>query len=670
MSKLYRWLICGALVAWGVAGCSKDPVWNAGNDQGEIRLQVAPSIGNMQTKVSQNTAGYQFDAGDAIGLFATKSGNVPSISDKTFNDRFDYDGVNWSSPEPVYWPSGGVGTPCCLLAYYPYQEGVTAVNAIPFAVSIDQSTTQQMMANDFLVSRTLADKIDMPITIQMSHLLSMVTVNVAYQSDHINDVACDLKVQSPTSIQVDLSQWPAVVTTSGAAQTIRPLPLTTPSQGYDRSWSVIVPPQQVGSSTSFLSIVYGNNVFPLAVDKTLESGCHYSINVKVGIDGELTLEGIYVSKWDEAITLNNGSKTDLKVYNTGDVIVYQQATVPNPVVLVVTGDGFIQEHMLEGGYFEQVAREGLDFMFDVEPYKTYRDYFTVYIIPAVSHDEGVSDDNLNENKDTYFGISVKNSFSYAVAFKGQRYLTNFVQSYCPDVKNGRVPREEVCTAILANDDHGGGVTFSSPSGEGYVFCPLTPGEWVSDIDNIREQIGEDIGVSVQRWPNVFLHEFGGHCIGRLGDEYWYDNDNVYDFSYISRHTWRVPMCKNITADITPSSTTLFWKHMIGDARFPKVGVYEGGNAQYGKGIWRSEKVSCMIDDRRYFNAYSRQLIVERIRTLARETFDYDEFLAKDVNYDEILDQTKAGKYSNDYSKYSRRDLPVYPLRRPPIEIEE
>ena len=111
MSKLYRWLICGALVAWGVAGCSKDPVWNAGNDQGEIRLQVAPSIGNMQTKVSQNTAGYQFDAGDAIGLFATKSGNVPSISDKTFNDRFDYDGVNWSSPEPVYWPSGGGSVP-------------------------------------------------------------------------------------------------------------------------------------------------------------------------------------------------------------------------------------------------------------------------------------------------------------------------------------------------------------------------------------------------------------------------------------------------------------------------------------------------------------------------------------------------------------------------------
>ena len=78
----------------------------------------------------------------------------------------------------------------------------------------------------------------------------------------------------------------------------------------------------------------------------------------------------------------------------------------------------------------------------------------------------------------------------------------------------------------------------------------------------------------------------------------------------------------------------------------------------------------MIDDRRYFNAYSRQLIVERIKTLARETFDYDEFLAKDVNYDEILDQTKVGQYSNDYSKYSRRDLPVYPLRRPPIEIEE
>lgn len=41
----------------------------------------------------------------------------------------------------------------------------------------------------------------------------------------------------------------------------------------------------------------------------------------------------------------------------------------------------------------------------------------------------------------------------------------------------------------------------------------------------------------------------------------------------------------------------------------------------------------MIDNRFYFNAPSRELIVKRIKSLAGETYSWNEFLAKDVNVD-------------------------------------
>ena len=667
MKKIDKFFVSGALLALCLSGCSKGEPEAVPSGDGPVRLQIAPVVGEMRTKVSSGDAGYRFDAGDAVGVFAFRSGGTPVSSDKTFNRSFSYDGASWSPDGEVYWPSGAVGTPCCLLAYYPYREGLTEAEKVPFRVSADQSSTERMMENDFLAGRTLADKADRPVETVLSHLFSMITVNVKYESEHIDDAACAVYLNARTEASIDLTQRQA--SAAGVPERIAPVSLEQASDGCDRSWSAIVPPQQAETSEPFLHIVYGNREIPLPLDKAFESGFHYAVNVKVGLDGELSLEGIYVSQWDERITIENGSASDLTVYNTGDVITYRQGTVPHPAILVVTGDGFSREQLVKGGYFEQKAREGLDFMFDVEPFKTYRDYFTVYIIAAASRDEGVGDDRTGVEKDTYFGISAGENFTGSFSWKGERVLDNFVKTYCPGVKDGSVPLEQAGIALLINDGRGGGVTITYSGGKGYSVIPLPEGEWVDNIDHIREQIGEDVGVCVKRWVNVFLHEFGGHCFGRLGDEYWTD-DWTNTSSYISYHHWKVPMCKNLTGDISATSTTLFWKHMIGDERFPKVGVYEGGHAHYSKGIWRPEKISCMIDDRPYFNAYSRQLIVERIMSLSGEVFDYDDFLAKDVDYDEILDRKGSGDYSSDYGKYSRRDLPVCPLRDAPVFIEE
>lgn len=48
------------------------------------------------------------------------------------------------------------------------------------------------------------------------------------------------------------------------------------------------------------------------------------------------------------------------------------------------------------------------------------------------------------------------------------------------------------------------------------------------------------------------------------------------------------------------------------------------------GMWRSEYMSCMIDNREYFNSQSRYLIVKRIMDMCGEEFTFEKFLAKDI----------------------------------------
>ena len=60
-----------------------------------------------------------------------------------------------------------------------------------------------------------------------------------------------------------------------------------------------------------------------------------------------------------------------------------------------------------------------------------------------------------------------------------------------------------------------------------------------------------------------------------------------------------------------------------------VDIYEGGYF-HTRGVYRSEPTSCMNNNIPYYSAISRQAMVERIMEYAGETFDLEEFIAKDV----------------------------------------
>ena len=79
------------------------------------------------------------------------------------------------------------------------------------------------------------------------------------------------------------------------------------------------------------------------------------------------------------------------------------------------------------------------------------------------------------------------------------------------------------------------------------------------------------------------------------------------------------------------------------------------------GRWRSEKISCMIDNRFYFSTWQRMLIVRRIMNLSGSTFDAASFWANDVTFDPVRDANTSSVIGS-----SRLPIRKMPLLPPPV----
>ncbi len=393
------------------------------------------------------------------------------------------------------------------------------------------------------------------------------------------------------------------------------------TEGYLSTYDVIVVPQRVTEAERLLSLSINGKELGLSLTKEFESGKHYVLNLTAGKEG-LDLTGITVSDWTAGKMLIGEVVEEELYYKHGDVIPYMVNRQQKPVTIVFVGDGFTIESMKkQGGFYNESLDKAIKALFNTEPYKTYQDHFNVYKIVAVSAEEGADNTSTGDMKDTFFGAGWNNSYSDMKC--DHNTVFNFVQQYCPDIVSKQTNIDKVAIIVVVNDERYGGMCWSWSSGRAYCICPIAKGGaplyWSGGY--------EGTGLNKGDWTNTVVHEGGGHCFGKLGDEY-YSNEGYYPGSTISGHSWPVPMSLNLIAN----KNNVLWEHFINLEGYPKVGLYEGGSG-YLHGIWRSELISCMIDNRFYFNAPSRELIVKRIKSLAGETYSWNEFLAKDVNVD-------------------------------------
>ena len=360
-------------------------------------------------------------------------------------------------------------------------------------------------------------------------------------------------------------------------------------------------------------------------------------------------------------------------------------------VIAVLADGFTDSQL---DLFETLGQQAMDYLFSVEPYKTYRDYFTVYLCPVASNESGAGvtdgDGNILTPVDNYFGSrwgeSVYGDMT-ADASKIQTYLRNNI----PEIRSGALSYQSVPTLLLINDTRYGGICHTY--GNGWAYCqvpyqhagrsirwsfpkyqavnPRDDSEGARlTTDAERDAMGRHVG----DWRNTVLHEFGGHGFGRLTDEYWKETTKYTAPGAIAGHSYAVPYARNASGyyDSVP------WKADLLDhldewvARNPdyaRVGIFHGAlTSLYYR--WRSEMTSCMIDNRPYFNLWSRILIVRRIMEKAGVTFDMDDFIAKDVTTDPIRPSADASPEELRRMAVRARMVPEMPMLPPPVMHED
>lgn len=389
-------------------------------------------------------------------------------------------------------------------------------------------------------------------------------------------------------------------------------------------------------------------------------------------------------------------------------IKYVEATTSSPikpVTIAVIPDGFTLNELPK---YEMLAKSAINTLFSVEPFKTYKNYFNVYILKVASVQSGASitdgHGTITTQKNCYFGSKWgPDNNSYRDMEANIETIQSFVNANCPDITDNTHTIQEVPILMIINDSRYGGICHSSSDGFGYGMVPYTyegggikwdypdyeatsdetpaPGYAATSADR-RAEVGSNSG----NWLNTMVHEFGGHCFGRLADEYWSGIGYKSSVGYIASHRWDgnpyygVPFGLNVSAtydnpgyDNPPGTGDQYikegWSHLLTkaeslpntDVRKNRIGVFQGGDESiYYR--WRSERISCMIDNRFYFSTFQRELIVKRIMSLAGATFSFNAFWANDKGLDPVRDMVSS-PVMGEVDPVEPRPMPLLP---PPV----
>ena len=87
-------------------------------------------------------------------------------------------------------------------------------------------------------------------------------------------------------------------------------------------------------------------------------------------------------------------------YADGYVKTHQTATKGNGIDIIFVGEGYDAKDIAKGTFLSN-ADEGYNAFFDLEPYRTYKDYFNVYSVTTLSDESGIG--TVNTIRDNKFG---------------------------------------------------------------------------------------------------------------------------------------------------------------------------------------------------------------------------------------------------------------------------
>lgn len=300
-------------------------------------------------------------------------------------------------------------------------------------------------------------------------------------------------------------------------------------------------------------------------------------------------------------------------YADGYTETHQSASRGNGIDIIFVGEGYDAKDIAKGTFHDN-AVEAYNAFFDLEPYKTYRDYFNVYSVTTLSDESGIG--TVNTIRDTKFGTYFTQNRIIVPAPEP-------VFAWARKADDG-VDFTKALVINLMNTSTYEGICAMYGDGSAIAFCPVSRDAYPYDFRGIIQ------------------HEAGGHGFGKLGDEYIYhnafiqtcmcpdgcdhpqsDNDLNSSYGYFKSLGWYKNLSMNGDANQVP------WAHLIYHSKYSDyVDMYEGGY-MHSRGVYRSEATSCMNNNIPYYSAISRQAIVERIMEIAGEEFTLEKFYQND-----------------------------------------
>ena len=274
--------------------------------------------------------------------------------------------------------------------------------------------------------------------------------------------------------------------------------------------------------------------------------------------------------------------------------------------IVFIGDGYDGEDIANGNYLSLV-KEQTEHFFGLEPYKSHRDYFNVYVTFPLSQEKGVNTMN------TYVNNRFGTLYGHTDMFTSNQLLTEADEVRDYAVTHSPLKQDDLWRSLIIlvpNSDAYGGVTYFEWYGSPISICPPSSRPYPQDT------------------RGVIQHEAGGHGFGRLGDEEitysaWAPSGVKAEIEEKHRSGQYANLSTNSGLHSVP------WADMVFDTRYSdQVDIYEGGLG-YMRGIFRPEQNSCMNYGIPYYNAPSRLSIMRRIFNYTGTHFDMDYFYAND-----------------------------------------
>lgn len=321
----------------------------------------------------------------------------------------------------------------------------------------------------------------------------------------------------------------------------------------------------------------------------------------------------------------------------GKVATMQSATKGKGINVVLMGDAYSDRQIADGTYGADM-KYIYDNIFTEEPYKSFKEYFNVYSVNAVSATEGY--DHGGAALGGYFGGGTlvggndKKCFEYAVKAVGEQNM------------------DEALVVVAMNSDNYAGTC--------YMYYPSsTNGTYGSGTSVAYFPKGGD----KETFARLLHHEACGHGFAKLADEYAYESMGTVPSDYVSQtqtqqNNWG--WWKNV--DFTNDLSAVRWSRFISDSRYADegLGAFEGG-LTYWSGVWRPTENSIMRHNTGGFNAPSREAIYYRIHKLAYGDsweYDYENF----VKYDEINRKASSSAHWNAFNPENYRPL------HPPVVV--